>query len=180
MIRIARLRPIADGIDQLNEGVGRSLAWLVPVMAALQCGLVIAEFFFNASSVRIKDAVGYIYALIFLAGAGYTLKQDSHVRVDILYRGWSRRTQAVVDLAGTLCLLLPLFVTILVLSWPDVMRSWAELEGWRQSADGLPLVFVLRTFIPLGAILLILQGLALAIRCLETLTTGEPATGDNG
>jgi TRAP-type mannitol/chloroaromatic compound transport system permease small subunit len=176
MVSVTRLIPVAEGIEELNERLGRGLAWLVPVMASLQCGLVVAESLFNASSIAVKDAVGYLHALIFLAGAGYALHHDAHVRVDILYRRWSPRARALVDLAGTLCLLVPLFTTILIYSWPYVASSWAQLEGWRASSDGLPLVFLLKTFIPLGAVLLLLQGLALAIRSLATLTGAHPET----
>jgi len=178
LISVARLIPVADAIEQLNEGLGRSLAWLVPVMATLQFGLVIAESVFDTSSIAAKDAVGYLHALIFLAGGGYALRHDAHVRVDILYRHWSPHTRARIDLAGTVFLLVPLFTTILAYSWPYVASSWAQLEGWRASSDGLPWVFVLKTFIPLGSVLMLLQGLALAIRSLATLSRAATQSTD--
>jgi TRAP-type mannitol/chloroaromatic compound transport system permease small subunit len=170
---VARLEPVAGWIEQLNENLGRGLAWLVPVMAAVMFGVVVAAYFLNAGSIAVQESVSYLHVLIFLAGAGYTLKHDAHVRVDILYRRWSRRTRAIVDLAGTLVLLLPLFSVILIYSGPYVVTSWARLESSSQ-VGGLPLVFLLKTFIPLGAALMLLQGLALAIRCLAVITNQPP------
>lgn len=170
---LARLEAIADWIDDLNEGVGRAIAWLVPAMAALMFAIVVAAFAFNAGSIAAQEAVSYLHALIFLAGAGYTLKHDGHVRVDILYRRWSARRRALVDLVGTLVLLVPLFIAILIYSWPYVTESWLRLEA-SEEAGGLPLVFLLKTFIPLGAILMLLQGLATAIRCLAVLAGKGP------
>lgn len=172
---VAKLEPIADWIEQLNENLGRGLAWLVPVMAVVMFGIVVAAYWFNAGSVAVQESVRYMHALIFLAGAGYTLKHDAHVRVDILYRRWSRRGRALVDLIGTLVLLLPLFSVILIYSWPYVATSWALLETSSQ-VGGLPLVFLLKTFIPLGAVLMLLQGIALAIRCLAIITDNAPST----
>jgi len=171
------LMPIAVWIERLNERLGRALAWLVPIMAAVMFGLVVAAYLFNSGSIAVQESVGYLHALIFLGGAGYTLGHDAHVRVDIFYRRWSLKTRALVDLLGTLVLLLPLFTTILVYSWPFVGASWAQLEASNQ-VGGLPLVFLLKTFIPLGAMLMILQGISLAIRCLMTVTGNIPSTNE--
>lgn len=163
----------ADAIDGLNERIGRALAVLVPVMALIMFGLVVAAYLFNAGSIAVQESVSYLHALIFLAGAAYTLKHDGHVRVDVFYGRFGPRTRAAVDLFGTLVFLLPLFSYILIRSWPYVMRAWAGLEGSPETG-GLPLVFLLKTFIPLGAVLMLLQGVALALRCALTLAGHEP------
>jgi TRAP-type mannitol/chloroaromatic compound transport system permease small subunit len=157
-------RRVADGVDTLNESIGRGLAWLVPVMTAIMFSVVAAAYLFDAGSIAVQESVGYLHALIFLAGAAYTLKHDRHVRVDVFYNRLGPRAKAAVDLFGTVVFLLPLFTYILVRSWPYVMTAWARLEG-SQETGGLPLVFVLKTFIPLGASLMLLQGVSLAIRC---------------
>ena len=90
------------------------------------------------------------------------------MRVDIFYADASLRTKAVIDLIGAVLLLLPFALVLLWLSWPYVERSWAILEH-SQEASGLPLVFALKTLIPLFAVLMALQGLAQAIRAVEAL-----------
>ena len=96
------------------------------------------------------------------------------MRVDIFYASASPRRKAIVDLCGALVLLIPFAAAILYFSWPYVARSWAIMEGSRE-ASGLPLVFVLKTLIPVFAVMLILQGAAQAIRAVAVLS-GKAAT----
>ena len=90
------------------------------------------------------------------------------MRVDVFYAEASARTKAVIDLAGSVLLLLPFALVLLWLALPYAARSWAILER-SQETSGLPLVFVLKTLIPLFAVLMALQGIAQAIRALAAL-----------
>jgi TRAP-type mannitol/chloroaromatic compound transport system permease small subunit len=109
-----------------------------------------------------------MHSVVFLLGAAYTLKADEHVRVDIFYRGMSVRRRALVDLAGTVLFLLPLCAFLLVESWQYVSVSWRIAERSRE-AGGLPMLYLLKAVIPLMAVLLALQGVALALRCIQRL-----------
>ena len=91
------------------------------------------------------------------------------MRVDVFYAQASPRTRALVDLAGSLLLLLPFTLMLLWLSVPYAARSWAILER-SQESSGLPLVFVLKTLIPVFAVLMALQGVAQAIRAAGALS----------
>jgi TRAP-type mannitol/chloroaromatic compound transport system permease small subunit len=90
------------------------------------------------------------------------------VRVDIFYAEASTRTRAFIDFVGAILLLLPFMLVLLWLSVPYAARSWAILEH-SQETSGLPLVFVLKTLIPVFAVLMALQGLAQAIRAAAVL-----------
>ena len=103
--------------------------------------------------------------------AAWTLCTGGHVRVDIFYADASPRRRALIDLFGTLLLLLPFMLTLLWLSVPYAARSWAIMER-SQETGGLPLVFVLKTLIPVFAVLMALQGVAQAIRAIGVLTEG--------
>jgi TRAP-type mannitol/chloroaromatic compound transport system permease small subunit len=103
--------------------------------------------------------------------AAWTLATGGHVRVDIFYAEASPRRRAWVDLVGTLVLLLPFMLTLLWLSVPYAARAWAVMER-SQETGGLPLVFVLKTLIPVFAALMALQGVAQAIRAIGLLTEG--------
>ncbi|HXX09467.1 MAG TPA: TRAP transporter small permease subunit [Pseudolabrys sp.] len=160
---------LADRIDRLNAAIGRAAAWLVLVVVLLQFGLVIARYLFGLGSVRLTETVIYAHAAVFMLAAAWTLHAGGHVRVDVFYADASARTKARIDLAGAILLLLPFMLVLLWLSVPYAARSWAILEH-SQEASGLPLVFVLKTLIPVFAVLMALQGLAQAIRAAAVLS----------
>lgn len=164
----AKMTVLADRIDRLTTGIGRTVAWLVLVVVVLQFGLVIARYLFGLGSIWLTETVIYAHATLFMGAAAWTLAAGGHVRVDIFYVEASARTKAVVDLAGSVLLLLPFALVLLWLSVPYAQRSWAILER-SQESSGLPLVFVLKTLIPLFAALMALQGVAQAIRALAIL-----------
>lgn len=159
---------LADRIDSLNTQIGRAAAWLVLVVVLLQFALVVARYLFGLGSLWLSETVIYAHATLFLLAGAWTLSVGAHVRVDIFYADASLRAKSVIDLIGAVLLLLPFALVLLWLSWPYVERSWAILEH-SQEASGLPLVFALKTLIPLFAVLMALQGLAQAIRAVEAL-----------
>jgi TRAP-type mannitol/chloroaromatic compound transport system permease small subunit len=164
----ARLTIFADRIDRLNTAVGRAVAWLALVVVLLEFTLVVARYLFALGSIWATESVTYAHATLFMLAAAWTLKAGGHVRVDIFYAEASVRTKAMVDLAGSLLLLLPFAAVLIGLSVPYAARSWAILER-SQESSGLPLVFVLKTLIPAFAVLMALQGIAQAIRALAAL-----------
>lgn len=145
--------------DAINEAVGRFLAWFTVTMVVVTVAVVIMRYGFEFGRIWIQEIVMYLHAAVFMLGAAYTLQHRGHVRVDIFYQNFSLRRQALVDFLGTLLLLLPVAVFILTWSLGYVGHSWARLEQSPETG-GLPLVFVLKTFIPLMAVLLLLQGLS--------------------
>jgi TRAP-type mannitol/chloroaromatic compound transport system permease small subunit len=114
-----------------------------------------------------------------MVGAGYTLLHDGHVRVDIFYRTASIRKKALVDLFGSLVLLLPVLVLVWVQAWPYVLDSWARLEESRE-AGGLPGLFLLKSVILVFCITLGLQGLSLAGRSILILVGRGDLVTDSG
>ena len=103
-----------------------------------------------------------------MLAAAWTLQAGGHVRVDIFYADAAPRTKALVDLLGALLLLLPFMAVIVWFALPYVARSWAMLERSRETS-GLPFVYLLKTLIPLFALLLALQGISQAIRAALVL-----------
>lgn len=162
------LELFADRIDRLNSAVGRSAAWLALAIVVLQFALVVARYIFSLGSIWLTETVLYAHAALFLLAAAWTLQIGGHVRVDIFYADARPRTRAWIDLAGALVLLLPFMAVLLWLSWPYAARSWAVLER-SQEASGLPLVFLLKSLIPLFAALMALQGVAQAMRAMIVL-----------
>ncbi len=134
------------GIDWLTEKLGISLAWLNVLMVLCMFLVVVLRYLFNHSSIPLQETVMYLHALLFLVGSGFALKHNDHVRVDILYQRLSKKAQAGVNLGGTLCLLFPVIGFISWYSLTYVESSWRILEI-SQEADGLPLVFLLKSLI---------------------------------
>jgi TRAP-type mannitol/chloroaromatic compound transport system permease small subunit len=160
---------LADRIDRMNAAIGRAAAWLVLLVVLLQFALVVSRYLFGLGSVRLTETVIYAHAALFMLAAAWTLHVGGHVRVDIFYADASPRAKAWIDLVGSLLLLLPFMLVLIWLSVPYAARSWAILEH-SQEASGLPLVFVLKTLIPLFALLMALQGIAQAIRAAGVLS----------
>lgn len=160
---------LADTIDWVNTKIGRAAAWLCIAVVAIQFVVVVLRYLFNIGSIWLQESIIYSHAAMFLLVAAWTLKNEGHVRVDLFYSQASARAKAVIDLCGAVFLLIPFAAAILYFSWSYVARSWVILEGSRE-ASGLPLVFVLKTLIPVFAVMLILQGIAQALRAWAVLS----------
>ncbi|MDH5179883.1 MAG: TRAP transporter small permease subunit [Gammaproteobacteria bacterium] len=162
------MRQLAAQLEAISEKTGQLVAWLTLAMVVLTFIVVVLRYAFNTGWIGMQELITYLHAFVFMLGAAYTLKHEGHVRVDIFYRKMSPRRQALVDFLGCLLLLFPVCLFILWSSWEYVFSSWKLLEG-SPEADGLPLVFVLKTAILLMAVLLLLQGLAQLLRALLQL-----------
>jgi TRAP-type mannitol/chloroaromatic compound transport system permease small subunit len=177
MSSLRRLDRLADNIDRLSAALGRAVAWCLLYMLLAGFAVVLMRYVLGVGSVWLHESILYAHAAVFMLAAAWTLSTDGHVRVDIFYADASPRTKALVDLLGALLLLMPFALVLLILSSPYVARSWAILEGSRETS-GLPAVFLLKTLIPLFAALFGLQGVAQAIRAAVVLagTAGARAS----
>jgi TRAP-type mannitol/chloroaromatic compound transport system permease small subunit len=162
----------AHAIDRLTAVLGRAAAWLALAIVVVQFGLVVARYVFSAGSVPVTESVIYGQAFLVTLTAARTLSVGGHVRVDLFYADASPRRRAWIDLVGTFVLLLPFMLTLLWLSVPYALRSWTILER-SQETGGLPLVFVLKTLIPVFALLMALQGIAQAVRAIDILRSAR-------
>ncbi|MBV8752827.1 MAG: TRAP transporter small permease subunit [Hyphomicrobiales bacterium] len=165
---LPHLGQLADRIDRLSAAIGHTVAWCLLFMVLAEFALVLMRYVLGVGSIWLQESIIYAHAALFMLAAAWTLAADAHVRVDIFYADAAPRTKAIVDLFGALLLLLPFALALMFLSFPYVARSWAILEGSRETS-GLPAVFLLKTLIPLFAALLALQGLAQALRAALVL-----------
>ncbi len=156
LLRLARL------IDALTEQVGRAARWLILLAALISAGNALMRYAFNLSSNAWLEIQWYLFAAVFLLCAGYALKHNQHVRIDVLSNRLSRRSQVRIEIFGTLVFLLPMALLILVLSWPVFVDSWRSGEV-SSNANGLVL-WPARALVPAGFALLVLQGLAELIK----------------
>jgi TRAP-type mannitol/chloroaromatic compound transport system permease small subunit len=159
----------AGRIDRFIAAVGRTVMWLVLFVVITQFAVVVMRYALAVGWIAVSEAIVYAHAAVFLLAAAWTLQQNGHARVDIFYARASTRTRTMVDLVGTVLLLLPVMGVIIYFGAPYAARSWAILERSRE-ASGLPFVYLLKTLIPLFALLMALQGISLAVRAVLILT----------
>lgn len=160
------LLTIARAIDTLNEWVGRVVYWLGLLMIALGVYNAVVRYFGawigeNLSSNAYLEGQWYLFGIMFMLGAAYTLRHDGHVRVDVLYARLSPRAKAWVNLIGSLALLIPFCLIALWLSYDWVKFSWA-IHEMSSNPQGLPR-YPIKTVVPVALVLLMLQGVSLAI-----------------
>ena len=162
---------VAAGIDAFSEAIGRPAAWLSLLLVVVMITIVVLRYGLQMGSVALQESVMYINGALFVFGAGYTLKAQRHVRVDIFYSRLSVRGKAIVDCVGALLFLLPAVGFIFFISWDYVALAWRIREGSPETS-GLPLVYLLKSLILVLAALLALQGIAELIKSLRTLISG--------
>lgn len=168
----------AHWIDSLNERVGRSVYWLVLVTVILSAGNAISRKSFNISSNAFLEIQWYLFAAVFLLCAGYTLKRNEHVRVDVISGRVSKRAQAWIDILGGLLFLLPMCAVVLYFSWPYFVTSFVSQE-WSSNPQGL-IVWPAKALIPAGFALLFLQGVAEIIKRIGFLRDAvQPASSSS-
>ena len=152
---------------------GRATSWLTLVMVLVTFVVVVLRYVFDIGLIWLQESVIWMHAFVFMVGAAYTLKHEEHVRVDIFYRGMTDKRRAWVDLAGVVLFLLPMCVFIAIKAWDFVEISWRFREASRESG-GLPYPFLplLKCVLVLMPVLVSLQGIALALKSVQTLRSG--------
>lgn len=163
---------ICAAIDALNVGVNYFARWLVLAAVLLSAGNAVVRKVFSTSSNAFLEAQWYLFSAVFLLCAGYTLLKGEHVKIDIVFSHFSRRTQVKIDIFGTLFFLLPFTVAAIYFSWGQVVSKVVSGEV-SSSAGGLPL-WPAWVLIPIGFALLGLQGLSELIKRIAFLTGDGP------
>ncbi len=167
------LLAVSSGIDWFNDWVGRIVCWLGLLMILIGAFNALARYFsvflgVNLSSNSLLESQWYLFGIMFMLGAAYTLRRDDHVRVDILFGRLSARGKATIDLVGSLAVLLPFCVISLWLSLDWVAFSWAINET-SSNPGGLPR-YPIKTIVPIAFALLFFQGISQAIKAAAVLT----------
>jgi len=151
----------------------RTVGWAPLIMALLTVIIVLLRYGFGVGAIMAQEGVLYLHSALFMLGASCTLAADEHVRVDVLYRGFSARKKAWVNAIGHTIFTLPLCAVIALGSAGYVSESWHILES-SPEPGGIPAVFLLKSLIPAMAGLLALQALVEIARALHRLTREEP------
>lgn len=144
------------------------MKWLALLLVLLQFAVVVLRYAFGTSYIMMQEGVIYLHAFLFMLAIGYTCLVDQHVRVDVFYARWTPGRRALVDLLAVLIAVLPFCALVLWASWGYVSTSWRLGEG-PMAVGGLPFTPWLKSLIPAMAVLLALQSLSIAVRCVAVL-----------
>ena len=167
-------------IDSLNNLVGRWVSWLTLVAVLVSSGNATVRYLFDNSSNAWLELQWYLFTAIVLLCGGYALLHHQHVRIDVIYTRFTRRTQLYIDVFGTLFFLLPMAILITYLSWPVFMNAFVHHE-MSSNAGGL-VIWPARLLFPVGFFLLTLQGISELIKRVAILQGKIPdhASDDEG
>jgi TRAP-type mannitol/chloroaromatic compound transport system permease small subunit len=154
--------------DRTADLIGNLVAPLTFLMGLLTCIVVIARYSFNMGLIPVVEAVIYLHGIVFMLGIPYALKEQAHVRVDIIYSRLKPKSRAFIDLLGTTIFLLPVSLFLIWSSIDYVSLSW-RMNETSFEPGGLPWVYLLKTLIPVMACLLLVQGLTEFLRSLQII-----------
>ncbi len=162
------LNAITTSIDNMNAFIGKAFSWLTLAMVILMSTSVLMRYLLSTSLVWQQELIRYMYGMVFLACAAWAWQKDKHVRVDIFYHNFSTNSKAWVNLLGTLLLLFPMAGVIIYYSYDFTLQSWEILET-SPEYQGMPGVFIYKSFIWFFAFTLLLQGISTIIHALNTI-----------
>lgn len=156
-------------LGQSIDACIRPLRWLALMMVLVTFAIVVLRYAFNSGGALLPESVMYMHGAVFMLAIALGIRDNSHVRVDIVYSRRSVAQQGWIDLAGHLLFLLPVAGFMVWVSLPYALNSWRILEG-SSEVGGIPGIFLLKTLIPLTGALLFLQGLAAIARIVQEKT----------
>ena len=165
--RLNALLALSRAIDKLNERIGLTVSWLVLAAVLISAANAVVRKAFNVSSNSFLEIQWYLFSVVFLFCAGYTLLRNQHVRIDVIAGRLSPQAQAWIDILGTIFFLMPMALTIMWLSWPVFVQAYQRGEV-STNAGGL-LIWPARLLVPIGFFLLVIQGLSELIKRIAFL-----------
>ena len=159
-------------IDEVSTWVGKGFAWCIVILTAAMTYEVIARYVFSAPTEWAFDASYMLYGALFMMAGAYTFSRNSHVRGDFMYRKWSPRTQATLDLILHILFFFPGILAFIYAGFGFARMSWLMNEHSAASPNGPP-VYYFKALIPITGVLMLLQGLAESARCVMCIRSGR-------
>jgi TRAP-type mannitol/chloroaromatic compound transport system permease small subunit len=160
------LLKLEKGFDKFADIIGYFTAFVMVLMILNVTYDVVMRYFFNTGSIAMQEMEWHLFSVIILLGISYTLKEDGHVRVDIIYDRLTDKKKARINMAGVILFILPVALLIGIESIPYVIESFTSHE---QSGDpgGLPYRWIVKSMIPLSFFLLIITSIGFFIKNLN-------------
>lgn len=167
-----RLQRVLIPVDQVSTFVGKLFAWTIVILTVAVSYEVFSRYVLRSPTTWAYDASYILYGALFIMAGAYALSRNAHVRGDFLYRTWSPRRQALMDLVLYILFFFPGIIAFIFAGYGFAAQSWMTHEHSAYSPDGLP-VYQYKTLIPATGVLLLLQGIVEVVRCIFCLRRGE-------
>jgi len=168
---VRRIRAFLKVVDLTSEWTGRICCWVIIPLMLLVVLEVVLRYFFNHPTIWNFEITVQIYAFHFMIVAAFALLHGSHVAIDVFSQKLSKRAKAVLDVITYIIFFFPFMIILLYQGIKYSAKSWMLLERTWSSFQA-PL-YPIKTVIPLMALLLLIQGLAIFIRSLYFAVKGE-------
>ena len=159
-------------VDEISTWVGKIFAWCILILTLTTSYEVFSRYMFGAPTTWAFDASYILYGTLFMLAGPYALARNAHVRGDFLYRQWSPRRQATMDLILYFLFFFPGMIAFIYAGYDFAKMSWIMNEHSAASPDGPP-VYHFKALIPIVGVLMVMQGAVEAIRCIICIRTGE-------
>ncbi len=157
--------------DRLSAWFGHAFGWLIMLMTLGTGYEVVVRYLFGRPTPWAFDVSFIMYGTLFMMAGAYTLSRDGHVRGDFIYRFWTPRWQARVDLVLYIAFFFPGVLALVISGWKYASRSWRFMEVSVNSPAGIP-IYQLKSAIVVAGVLLVIQGIAQVLRCIYCLQHG--------
>lgn len=158
---------LSRGIDRVNTIIGQLVTWLILVAVLVSAGNAIIRKVLNTSSNSWLELQWYLFGAAFLGAAAYTLKENEHIRIDILYGIWTRRRQHWIDLIGHLFFLMPFVTLMIYFLYPWVLRSYNS--GEVSTNSGGLILWPAKLMLLVGFVLLFFQGISEIVKKIAVM-----------
>ncbi|MBR9921734.1 MAG: TRAP transporter small permease subunit [Bacteroidetes bacterium] len=162
------LDQVIQFIHRINDFVGRVASWFAGLLVLLVFFNVIYRYALSENLNWLKELEWHFFGLIFLFGAGYTLRRDQHVRVDLFYERFSRKDKALLNFWGALLFLIPWCLLLIITSWNYALESFFIREG-SPEPGGIPAWYPIKFAVPVGLFFLLLQAIALLLESWQKM-----------
>ena len=159
---------VVNFFEKSNKVIGEYISWFIIFMVIIQLIIVMARYIFGIGFLKLQELLIYLHGLSFTLAAGYTLLNDEHVRVDLIYRPSSDMYKSIINILGSLFFLIPFCLITYSTSLPYVKRSWKIFEGSPETS-GLNAVFLLKTALIIFPLLLLIQAVSIIYRNIKKI-----------
>jgi TRAP-type mannitol/chloroaromatic compound transport system permease small subunit len=166
------MNPFLYFVDSLSTWVGKAFGWCIMILTFATCYEVFVRYALNSPTAWAFDMSVQMYGALFMMAGAYTLSRNGHVRGDVLHRLFPIRVQAGIDLSLYILFLLPGVFALIWYGYGFAADSWRYQEvSW--SSPARVQIYFFKTLIPISGALVLLQGIAEAVRCIICLRTGQ-------
>jgi TRAP-type mannitol/chloroaromatic compound transport system permease small subunit len=172
-------RKVVAFLDKISDVVGKFAAVLILPMMYVLGHEVISRYYFNAPTIWAGDLALIMYGIYFMIGSPYCLKEGMHIRTDFLYHRWSTKTKGLVDTIIYVFLYIPTHIIFLEVGWKYFFKSFKQNEVII-SSPWMPIIWPMKLAIPVGIVLMLMQGFSETIKSYYAWRYGEFFWGEPG